>query len=260
MKISSDYYYGGFVKTLSSRVAAEIDKIFAVHNFEYGAEFEIALCMILRDVLPSRFGICRGYIVDINSNIAGDDIIIFDRSRFPTFTIRSPDEILRKEYVPIEAVYAYIEAKHTLQLTGDDSSLQKGLSQINAVRRLCSGRNSIYCMIFARQVSVDNVVGDTSLSLHTLSNLRIVHPGPDAIIAGPDIITRPTASPPGAVVRHDFNEPAHSLDFIAEPYHVAGVAFGCALLMLMKAIVDMKLDDIKWLDVLNDAMKPRGSA
>jgi len=85
----------------------------AVHNFDYGDEFEIALCEVLRTILPGRAAVCRGYVIAQDGRMAGDDIIVFDATRFPVLRALG-DDLSRKEKVPAEAVLAYIEAKHTL--------------------------------------------------------------------------------------------------------------------------------------------------
>src|ERR1019366_3247973 len=50
----------------------------------------------------------------------------------------------RKELVPIEAVFAYIEAKHTLEIEGQSrSSLTHALEQAGKVGTLCEQRTQV---------------------------------------------------------------------------------------------------------------------
>jgi len=136
--------YGDFVKTMSARFDGVLSEIWTEYNFDYGPEFEIALCSTLRRVLPQRFGICRGFVVNRDGDTAGDDIIIYDRHLYPTLRALDQDTFVQKEKVPIEAVYAYIEAKHTLNLFGEgDSSLAKAQRQVAAVKSLCAQRDPI---------------------------------------------------------------------------------------------------------------------
>ena len=122
----------------------ELEKIRVEHNFEYGNEFEVALCKVLRKILPEKYGICRGYLTDIDGNVAGDDIIIFDQVRFPTIALREKNDYSRKEYIPIESAYAYIEAKYSLNLWGSDGqTLQKALSQVAEVKKIVLKRESV---------------------------------------------------------------------------------------------------------------------
>ena len=136
--------YGKWVKTLSERFEANLSTVDVEHGFEYGSEFEVVICKSLRSALPDKYGVCRGYVIDAQGTKAGDDIIIFDRHRFPTVSLRERDDLSRKESVPIEAVYCYIEAKHTINLEGDDpQSLSKACQQIANVKRLCATREAV---------------------------------------------------------------------------------------------------------------------
>ncbi len=131
--------YGGFLGEIAARFQRRFDEIVVVENFDSGPEFEIALCEVLRKVLPRRVGVCRGYVVDRTGEQQGDDIIVFDAARFPT--LRSlGDDLSKKEHVPADAVLAYIEAKHTLYLEptkkSEGQSLTKAVSQVAAVKSL----------------------------------------------------------------------------------------------------------------------------
>ena len=69
----------------------------------------------------------------------GDDIIIFDQERFPTLRLLPKEDYSIKEQIPIEAIYAYIEAKHTLT----DESFAKSVKQIIEVKKLCARREKV---------------------------------------------------------------------------------------------------------------------
>src|SRR5436305_11095350 len=117
--MSRSFLYHDYVLTLSQRMAASFTTIAAEFGFDYGVEFEIAVCDVLQSALPDRFGVCRGFVTDSGGKSAGDDILIFDRSRFPTLHLRPAFSYARKEFVPIEAALCYIEAKHNLDISGD---------------------------------------------------------------------------------------------------------------------------------------------
>lgn len=128
--------YNNWLGKLAARFQAKFDDILTVHNFDYGDEFEIALCEVLKTIIPRRASICRGFIVAQDGTLAGDDIIIFDSSRFPVLRAIGED-LSRKEQVPAEAVLAYIEAKHTLYLHGSSGqSLEKAAAQTAAIKSL----------------------------------------------------------------------------------------------------------------------------
>lgn len=174
--------YNGFLQKISTRFTGLLNEISAGLNFDYGPEFEIAICTALNAVLPSRFGICRGWIVTRDGQRAGDDIIIYDRDRFSTLRLLPSRDFAHKEEIPVEAACAYIEAKHTLHLLGVGSqSLDKASRQALAARSLprkarphgqiepyMNGvldyevnewwpdrRNPLFTAIFARRVRLD---------------------------------------------------------------------------------------------------------
>jgi hypothetical protein len=55
--------YNNYVRDVSERFEQALARIKTEYNFEYGPEFEIAICKTLRAVLPQKYGICRGYVV-----------------------------------------------------------------------------------------------------------------------------------------------------------------------------------------------------
>ena len=135
---SKQLMYDGFLETISKEIEAEFNRIWGEYNFEYGVEYEIALCELLRKLLPRKYGICRGYVVTQTGEKEGDDIIIYDRVRFPVLRVLD-ESFVRKQKIPVEAVYAYIEAKHTIHLEGDENdgqSLEKACSQVAKVKAL----------------------------------------------------------------------------------------------------------------------------
>ncbi len=128
--------YNDWLGQLAQRFQSKFDDIRTVHNFEYGDEFEIALCEVLKGIIPRRASVCRGFIVAQDGTLAGDDIVIFDSARFPALRAVGED-LSRKEQVPAEAVLAYIEAKHTLYVHGNSGqSLEKATAQTAAVKLL----------------------------------------------------------------------------------------------------------------------------
>src|SRR4051794_3054161 len=106
--------YSDYLADFAKRFATAFDEIAAHHNFELGDEFEVAVCEVLRRVLPHRFGVCRGFIVNDAGAKGGDDIIIFDREAYPTLRLLPQDRFDRLEDIPAEAACAYFEGKHAL--------------------------------------------------------------------------------------------------------------------------------------------------
>lgn len=160
-KMPQQYLYRDYVKMLSERFEANLSYLQKIYNFDVGRDFEVAICKTLRAALPSRFGVCRGHVIAQNGDQAGDDIIIFDRSVYPTLRLLPDDDYSSKEWIPIEAVYAYIEAKHTLNLEnvadedGKKATLNHALSQLSKVKQLCNTRAKVGREQITRHFSLD---------------------------------------------------------------------------------------------------------
>lgn len=116
-----------------------------------------------------KYGICRGFVVDKHGNTAGDDIIIYDQELYPTLRFLDTDnQFAQKEQIPVEAVYAYIEAKHTLNA----DSLKKAVKQVSAVKKLCYSRSAV----LRRRIEEDT---------HIFNNKYSKEDGWNPIIANP---------------------------------------------------------------------------
>lgn len=283
--------YNGFVLDLAKRFQRKFEDMKVVHNFESGSEFEIAVCRVLREILPGRAGICRGYVVSKDGRMAGDDIIVFDAERFPT--LRSlGDRLDSKEQVPAEAVLAYIEAKHTLYIDETDAkehkgqSLEKALGQVSAVKSLVRPRvelsmagprsgnsgmqfepppgypnfwNPWYTAIFARYLKTSGLSPQFTMATRLESASKNVSALPDAIVAG-DVVTLPS------VVRGSGSEigRASVVPFLlgfAELVSccVPDIAMGVGTLHLLTAIEWIELGQIPWGEMMVEALNERGS-
>lgn len=129
--------YNDYLRKVAKRFDDLLGDISAHHNFEFGSEYEVALCRLLREVLPQKFGVCRGYVVAADGSQAGDDVIVYDQDRFPTLRLLPKGDLACKQEIPVEALCAYIEAKHSLVLEGDgDQSLHKAFRQVRGVKML----------------------------------------------------------------------------------------------------------------------------
>jgi hypothetical protein len=222
--------YQGWKGRLASAISARFATIEAVYNFDLGDEFEIAVAGLLREFLPARYGVCRGFVVSAGDALAGDDIIVYDRAAFPR--IRGVDEDLGlKEKIPAEAVVAYIEAKHRLDLTaGPDvsNSLAHACAQIAAVKGLVRrqlGLNSLtstvtlaaplqlqvqsgfpniknpwYAAIFARHVEHGNAGQDLAQALVGVAQGTPKDRMPDTCVAG-QLAAFPVLPLPGGIVQ-----------------------------------------------------------
>lgn len=266
--------YGGWLKQLSGAFQRRFDEIEAVHNFDYGPEFEIAIAETLQRLVPSRIGICRGFVVSKDGHCQGDDIILFDQHKFPALRFLS-DNLRTKQKVPAEAVLAYIEAKHSLFLDESDSgqSLQHAVTQADRVKRqvrpaipltnledagvnlgegftvvpkpgLPSIWNPYYTMIIARNVYYSARDRSTPNVIELAKALEKFDPGvlPDCMVAGGLVAVPGLSTTP--------SEP-HEL----RPFYIAGNdlllkhsdnSMGVAIAHLLWACGHIRLGNIDW--------------
>ncbi|MCQ4320456.1 DUF6602 domain-containing protein [Stutzerimonas stutzeri] len=132
--------YGGYIERLARKVEARLQDIEAIYNFDLGDEFELAICALLEGLLPAKYGVCRGFVVAEDGSTAGDDVIIYDRMASPILRSGMSRQFPVKEQIPVDAVFAYIECKHSIS---DPTVLEKAISQTEAVKRLVLTRRSL---------------------------------------------------------------------------------------------------------------------
>lgn len=130
--------YTKLIENIANAVESQFKEISARYNFDYGEEFEIAICELLAKILPDQYGICRGFVVTEKDLYTGDDIIIYDKNRFPTLRLLDKNKFDKKQEIPVEAVYAYLEAKHTIILhePNNGQSFFKSFGQVSKVKSL----------------------------------------------------------------------------------------------------------------------------
>ncbi|WP_375435034.1 DUF6602 domain-containing protein [uncultured Hymenobacter sp.] len=270
--------YIDFLENITAKVDSLVNEISAEYNFDLGPEFEIVFCRVLRFLLPSKYGICRGFIVSKDGQIAGDDIIIYDQERFPTLRLLENNRFDQKQKIPVEAVYAYIEAKHTLCIEGDGGqSLSKAMNQAAAVKRLPRERvpfnqvtpqmsinglsikradgwpschNPLYTAIISRHVRLKEKGGVSEVDSF-LPHLKLYcgetayHANnPDLIIAGANAVVLPA-------VKNSFKSP-FSIEALThlEAIKSDGQAFAVGLLSMMYAFDSIVLGTIHWPTIL----------
>jgi Domain of unknown function (DUF6602) len=272
------HLYDGYVVTLADRFLEALAEIQAQYNFDYGPEFEVAICKVLRRALPQRFGICRGFVVAASGEMAGDDIIIYDRARFPTLRLLQDEDYALKERIPIEAAYAYIEAKHTLEIEGDSNvSFKHTTEQISRVKQLCATRegvehpedwsdedyppilNPMFGMILARHVrpkpNKDRLTDPEEirqlLSKATYSVPRLF----DAAILGPDVTLLPVLPNGQEGLRLGSPFFINGKSMLIHQLCV-GRSFGVGLSMLLSVLDWIQLGKMPWGRIISDAISP----
>lgn len=98
------------------------------HNGVKGSAREDLLKSYLRDLLPNKYSISSGIIIDYNQNQSKQqDFIIHDAFNCPSFFKTDSNTIL-----PVESVYATIEVKSTLNY----ETLKQSVENVGSVRKL----------------------------------------------------------------------------------------------------------------------------
>lgn len=287
----TDFLYHNYVQTLSSRLESQFTTIAAQYGYEYGVEFEIIICEILREILPEKYGVARGYVVDKEGNVAGDDIIIFDKSIFPTLQLRKQNSFARKEYIPIEAVYCYIEAKNTLNLYGEDKqSFYHASKQVSNVKKLCDQRkkvplgyindqmelgegfkiesdsqdkfdylNPVYGVVLARNVRLNKKDKNLLRDPPSISEYLIKCESPDSflpdlLVTGSNNILIPIMPPKNNSEKQKVT--TFFIDGISKygKQPVNGIAFGIGFLAILNAIRQIQLGSLPYEEMIRDSL------
>lgn len=258
--------YGGYIERLARKVDARLQDIEAIYNFDLGDEFEVAICALLEDILPAKFGVCRGFVVAENGDTAGDDVIIYDKLSSPTLRSGMSRQFPVKEQIPVDAVYAYIECKHSIL---DTPVLDKAIKQTKEVKQLLLTRRSLtnpdyevdgpiykgrvrdwprtypplknqpFCAVFARKYS-------PSVSVH---EVRGEH-APDLLILGNDHIATPTVyMGADGIISSLFYDTKFRAPLYVEA--APGNAYGLGLVTLLQALSWTQLLPIDWTGALS---------
>lgn len=96
-----------------------------IDNFDSGISIEDILRDELSILLPKRYSVDTGIVVDRNGKTAGEcDLLIFNKEWFPAIKL-APTSKSRRSYFPIEGLYAVCEVKQTLDFKSLDKALEK---------------------------------------------------------------------------------------------------------------------------------------
>jgi len=275
--------YDEYLKTVSEKFANLLSEIRTEYNFDNGDEFEIALCKAFRIILPSKYGICRGFVVSIDGEKKGDDIIIFNQERFPTLRLLDDNNYAQKQQIPIEAVYAYIEAKNILCIEDDGGqSLRKALKQVSDIKMMkreqvplnkvgniifkenmtatwCHGwpeyRNPIYTAIIsngARSKEGRKCLDGCKISNELIEEMNKIDIRnillPDLMIVGQDNICLP-------VIDDKYISPFYIKEqSMLAAFFRKDLCFGIGISSMFYAFDSIELGSVKWTQVLADGL------
>lgn len=267
--------YGKYLDELSQAYEESLRKIRTNHNFEHGDEFEIAICETLRLILPVKYGICRGYVVDAGGNFAGDDIIIYDPIRFPKIRLEEKERYDRLQQIPIEAVYVYIEAKNTLFIDGGGGqSLTKAVKQVSDVKKLIAKRepvmvgvpspdhfpkmrNPMMGVLIANTVRYKKggpILSDQDVMESFNDNEQIPNGnlGPEIILAGSNVIGLPFFK--SSSDNFKIHLPYYSPESVFVTNIAPGVAFGTMVAAILLGMEWVVLGPMPWRSIIADGL------
>ncbi|WP_233561398.1 DUF6602 domain-containing protein [Sorangium cellulosum] len=282
-------FYDGWVEESAEHLNAELRKLRRLEILELGNELESTLRDTLKDFLPQRVGMCRGWVVDSTGRKQGDDIIIYDAARFRALRrLREDRGMDRKGRVPAEAVLAYIEVKHTLYVQETvpvkhrGQSLEKACSQVAALKSLRRDavpldmiaprlvlppgtiqrrpgfpaiRNPWYAAVWALNLRVDRHLEHDPAEAVRRRIAAIQQAGTRAehlpdVIAADTVLMTPAISTAGALESRPFITPDTELVF------TNGIeALGAAMKHLAWAIDDILLGEIPWRRMLHEQLR-----
>lgn len=99
------------------------------HPTSKGDNSEDGWMNFIKEMLPNKYGICKGFVIDYLGNVSEQiDIIIYDALYSPYIMSSSTKEI----YVPAEAVYAVIEVKQQI----NKNYLKYANDKVESVKKL----------------------------------------------------------------------------------------------------------------------------
>lgn len=136
-----------FLQAFQSRCKYEEDLLLAraqfeletrLHNFSSGPPIEALVRDFFRRILPGRYAVDCGHVMDLNGRTAGEcDIVIHNDTWFPSIRARVSEDD-RYYILGAESVYAALEVKQTLDL----STLEQAMEKLVICSRLGRERRS----------------------------------------------------------------------------------------------------------------------
>lgn len=280
-------FYNNYIERISKRFKSRFDEIDPQWNFDIGNEFELELATLLDELLPDKYGICRGFVTPLEGEAKGDDIIIYDKLNFPLLKPTTTSKFTKKESVPLEATYAYIEAKNTVELVDENKStfIGKAIKQVADVKNLERlGRpheqilnnfnfkgfvakpqrgwpsilNPLFSILFARGVRINGDLVEDIETIKAHLPADTGDNGPDLIILGPSLGIVPhlvTRNEKKEVIEIRYESPfcddnRHEL----LSYEMPNKAYGFGISSLMYALEFIQLTTLPWNRVLSEVL------
>lgn len=114
-------------RSIEARIRAEsdIEKDFSINNFDAGPGIEDIVREQFRMLLPARYTVTPGVVIDRNGNNCGEcDLVVANRFWAPLLKYGATNES-RRIHIPVEAVYSVLEIKKTLTVSELDDAMKK---------------------------------------------------------------------------------------------------------------------------------------
>lgn len=132
----------------------------------------------LKEILPGKYGVDKGYVIDYEGNVSDQiDLIIYDALYSPFVLISNTGE----KFIPAEAIYAIVEIKPSI----DKANIEYANNKIQSVKNLrrssrgmtCAGKRTekrslthILGIILATNM---DIVNDETIIMHLNNNKNI---------------------------------------------------------------------------------------
>ena len=115
--------------------ASRAERFSSIDAFDSGAATEDIVRESLKSLLPSRYHVTAGTVVDSSGRTAGDmDVVVFNSHWFPEIHAAATRNTRRK-LLPFEGVYAVGEIKQTLTIKSLDEAMEKLVSCHRLIRK-----------------------------------------------------------------------------------------------------------------------------
>jgi hypothetical protein len=114
-------------KAIESRILMRVqnERDLNIDNFDSGPAVEEIIREELAHLLPRRYAVRAGVVLDRDGRTAGDcDVVIFNDIWFPSLK-EGATSSSRRSYYPVEGTYAVLEIKQTLNFRTLDEAMRK---------------------------------------------------------------------------------------------------------------------------------------
>ena len=274
--------YNDLVNNITKAVENKFNEISTRYNFDNGEEFEIALCELFKLILPNKYGVCRGFAVTKDNHFAGDDLVIYDKDRFPTLRLLEGDKFEKKHEIPVEAVFAYLEAKNTLIFEGKKANFGKAIEQVADFKKLLRKErkllsidhhinmgdmfstaprpkwpniaNPMFTAIISRHIQVPQkkeVSESSDFILNEIAKSAGIAHSPDLIISGHDLIFLPE------IIDDESNtdiSPFVNDNNKLKGYSIPNTAFGIGIITVLYALDNIRLGELPYSKIIHNAL------